>query len=61
VKAPVSRKSGKITIDVLAVRKAIQAGTLSDEDRETVGRFLPGVVKSIEENEVLLPNVGSKE
>ena len=63
MKVPVIRKNGKVRIDVLAVREAARRGTLSDTDRATVERILPGVIGSIEnENKpVLLPNASPKE
>jgi hypothetical protein len=52
VKSPVRRnrpwgsagKATRITIDVLAVKRAAAAGTLKAEDRRTVEKFLPGIL-----------------
>lgn len=42
---PVTRRGHKVTIDVLALRKAFENGTLTPADLATAERFLPGVLQ----------------
>ena len=42
---PVIRRGHKVTIDVLALRKAFDNGTLSPADFATAEKFLPGVLQ----------------
>jgi hypothetical protein len=52
MKKPVIRLGdGKFKIDVLALREAIEQGTLKQEDRAVVERILPGVCSKIEASE----------
>ena len=45
MKQAVKRLSGgKVRIDVLAARDELAAGTLSDQDRATIERMLPGFI-----------------
>jgi hypothetical protein len=37
-------KNGRLSINLIAARKAIDRGTLSAEDRDTIERLLPGVL-----------------
>jgi hypothetical protein len=39
---PVRRSKRSVTVDFLALEKAILAGTLSDEDRRFIERLFPG-------------------
>lgn len=44
MKTPIrSIGKGKVSIDLLALRDAISAGSLSDADRATAEHFLPGI------------------
>ena len=37
----------KVSIDLLAVKRDIEAGTLSKEDRDTIERMLPGIIEGL--------------
>ncbi len=47
---PIRRlKHGRVQLDVLALRRAIEAGTLSASDRKTAEAILPGVTLPVEQ------------
>jgi hypothetical protein len=66
VSTPVKKLAGrKFRLDVIAIRRAAADGTLSDEDRATAERFLPGITKvptsaNARPNEAT-PHAGGKE
>ena len=46
-KQAVKRSGTKVTLDLLAVKSEIEAGTLSQEDRDTIERMLPGIIEGL--------------
>lgn len=48
-KPPVTRfRSGRISIDLLSVARAVKQGTLKPEDRATIDTMLPNVINRME-------------
>jgi hypothetical protein len=46
-KQAVKRTGTKVTLDLLAVKGELEAGTLSQEDRDTIERMLPGIIEGL--------------
>lgn len=46
-KEAVKRSGTKVSIDLLAVKRDIEAGTLSKEDRDTIERMFPGIIEGL--------------
>lgn len=57
---PVTKlKHGRVKIDVLALQKSMKAGTLSEDDRATVERVLPGLCGKVGETLLALGPSGN--